>query len=410
MGTQLDFELGTQFDFELGTQLDFELGTQLEFEMGTQLDFELGAQLDFEMSTLLDIEMGLNSSCGVLTGVWAIMPRKRFLRNVSTKCREVMRVVFIKTHKTASSTTASIFQRFGYSRNLSFVLPENGNVFSASSGFKRSMVNWRRFPSLNGGKHYDMLTNHVGYNRHEIEAIIPNATYVTVLRHPVNQLVSAFSYFQWSRTIKSKNGSNPDLLSTFMQSPMHFLEDISYGNYQGHNGQLHDLGFRTNSNLTDDLVYKYIEVLDREIDLVLITEYLDESLLILKNQLCWSMDDIVYISKGVAQSKLTITQNTRDKILRWNSGDLLLYEHFNRTLWEKIDAYGPTFMRDLQQFRDKLQEKKTECVIPSEANPIDPRVETYLLKDNAPEMCLKLWLNDMNFTKLIKTKQMHNFR
>nr|XP_006819961.1 PREDICTED: galactosylceramide sulfotransferase-like [Saccoglossus kowalevskii] len=197
---------------------------------------------------------------------------------------------------------SSIIQRFGDSRNLSFAVPPRGHILSSRYGFKQNMLNSTKYPPLNGGTHYDILTNHVGYNRHEMEAVIPNATYITVLRHPVNQLVSAFAYFEWTKAVKAYRRGSADLFATFMERPTRFLTAKMKFWWQGHNGQLYDLGLQTQNkdtgNKLDDLVYKYIEVLDRELDLVLITEYFDESLLILKKQLCWSMDDILYFSKA----------------------------------------------------------------------------------------------------------------
>ncbi|XP_077868862.1 galactose-3-O-sulfotransferase 2-like [Saccoglossus kowalevskii] len=323
----------------------------------------------------------------------------------STECNTFTRVVFIKTHKTASSTTASIIQRFGYTRNLSFVVPSRTQIISSTSGFNRSMLNSRKYPPLNGGKHYDILTNHVRYNRHEMEAVIPNATYITILRHPVNQIVSAFSYFRWAQVINRYHG-NKNALVTFMENPAKFPKYKMRFWWQSHNGQLYDLGFRNNyANITDDVIHKYIEILDKEMDLVLITEYFDESLLVLKKQLCWSMDDIIYIPKGVGTSRHILTQQTRDRIMQWNRGDFLLYEHFNRTLWEKITDYGPAFERDLQQFRDKRHTTMEECVDPSVMNTKDPRERKYVLKSNAADKCINMWLSDVRFTALIRDKQ-----
>nr|XP_002739370.2 PREDICTED: galactose-3-O-sulfotransferase 2-like [Saccoglossus kowalevskii] len=270
------------------------------------------------------------------------------------------------------------------------------------------MVNNIKYPPLNGGKHYDLLTNHVGYNRNEMEAVIPNATYVTVLRHPVNQLVSAFSYFRWGKAIKVPRPNKEDVIDTFMEEPSKYLKGNVRLKWQSHNGQLYDLGFKTENNvITDDLVYKHIEILGKEMDLVLITEYFDESLLIMKKQLCWSMDDIVYISKCLGTSRHTMTQQTRDKILKWNRGDLLLYQHFNRTLWEKIAEYGPTFEEDLQQFRGKLQETLTECVDPSKMNTKDRRERKYVLKTNASKECVEMSFEDTHYTNIIRTRQLN---
>lgn len=48
------------------------------------------------------------------------------------KCKKVdikKNIVFLKTHKCASSAVQSIFLRFGYSNDLKFVLPMKGKSF-----------------------------------------------------------------------------------------------------------------------------------------------------------------------------------------------------------------------------------------------------------------------------------------
>ena len=41
----------------------------------------------------------------------------------SAECQEQTKIVYLKTHKCASSSLQNIFLRFGEKRNLSFVLP-----------------------------------------------------------------------------------------------------------------------------------------------------------------------------------------------------------------------------------------------------------------------------------------------
>ena len=58
---------------------------------------------------------------------------------------------------------------------------------------------------------------------------------------------------------------------------------------------LWDLGF--NISLLDDFnfVDKSIEYLNNEFDVVLIAEQFDESLIVMKDHLCWNTEDILYL-------------------------------------------------------------------------------------------------------------------
>ncbi|PIK34920.1 putative galactosylceramide sulfotransferase isoform X2 [Apostichopus japonicus] len=104
------------------------------------------------------------------------------------ECLPKQKIVFIKTHKTASTTTASIFERYGYYRNLTFVTGKR-HVLSFAGKFNRKNV--LPFPKMKK-KTFDILANHARYDRKEMSFLIPNAVYVTILRKPEDQLESAF--------------------------------------------------------------------------------------------------------------------------------------------------------------------------------------------------------------------------
>ncbi|XP_070564820.1 galactosylceramide sulfotransferase-like [Ptychodera flava] len=324
-------------------------------------------------------------------------------------CEPTKKVVFIKTHKTASTTIASIIERFGYTRNLSFVVPPNrkvaDHILSSDSRFTRAMLKNSPLP-FNGGKYYDMLTNHVRYNRPEMDEVIPNATYVTILRHPVNHFESAFSYFGWDLSMVNKE--NP--IEIFMENPQTYLDKKVYFWYQSHNGQLFDLGMDTADTNDDKRVDAYIQKLNSEMDVVLVADYFDQSLLVLKRQLCWTMDDILYIPNGVRSEtkRRNVTDNIRQKIVAWNKSDFKLYQHFNRTLWQKIDQYGTTFEQDLQEFRRKQQKAMNECIDHTTFVKGDPREARYKLKANASDLCQNLWRGDVTFTALLRDRQIED--
>ncbi|XP_002734752.2 galactosylceramide sulfotransferase-like [Saccoglossus kowalevskii] len=336
------------------------------------------------------------------------------VRNVEARvqCTPTTNVVFIKTHKTGSTTVASIIERFGYLKNLSFVVPPSRrygpHILSSNQLFTQKLIK-KSPPPLNGGKYYNMLTNHVGYNRPEMEAVIPNATYVTIIRHPVQHFESSFAYFQWKGVVTKARKNVSDPIATFMETPEEFLKSGFYFSWQSHNGQLYDLGFRPEANSTiEELVERKINALNEEMSVVLIMEYFDESLLILMKTLCWTMDDILYLPKGVRKQSLhrQMSNETREKILRWNEADVKLYTHFNRTLWKKISEYGPTFESDLQRFRTKQLDIKHECIDSSGVFKGDARESRNPLKNNATEFCNNLWYDDVTFTGLIRDRQL----
>jgi galactosylceramide sulfotransferase len=59
-----------------------------------------------------------------------------------------------------------------------------------------------------------------------------------------------------------------------------------------HNSYSFDFGITSTPNQAQ--VTEIITALNTEFDLVMITEYMDESLIMLKRIFCWEMDDIMF--------------------------------------------------------------------------------------------------------------------
>ena len=127
------------------------------------------------------------------------------------------------------------------------------------------------------------------------------------------------------------------------------------------NPLLYDLGlsFKYYQNLT--AVNEYIQFLDKEFDLVMIMDYFDESLVLMKRLLCWQMEDILYLKLSERQDKekdTVLTGNVRENLKIWNKADVLLFEYFNRSFWKKIEKEGESFYKELNIFRQKNWEIK----------------------------------------------------
>ena len=71
---------------------------------------------------------------------------------------------------------------------------------------------------------------------------------------------------------------------------------------------------------------------------MMLMEYFDESLVLLKRQLCWKMEDILFfkLNERVQKEKQHISNQVRGQIKKWNSADVLLYDEFNQTLWRPV--------------------------------------------------------------------------
>ena len=76
-------------------------------------------------------------------------------------------------------------------------------------------------------------------------------------------------------------------------------------------GQLFDFGYSIDEKMKTADLHFVIQELAEYLDLVLITEYMDESLVLLQRMLCWQLSDVAYIKKRVRQNYASITDKNK---------------------------------------------------------------------------------------------------
>ena len=129
------------------------------------------------------------------------------------------------------------------------------------------------------------------------------------------------------------------------------------------NGMFFDLGLRTSEYEDEIAISSAIFELQKKFTLVLIYEYLDESLVLLKRKLCWEIDDVIYFSSllpGNPARNFTVSNETKDAIKKWNKADFMLYDFFNATLWEDI-RNEKNFSLELANFKARRRQIEIHC-------------------------------------------------
>ncbi|XP_072035368.1 galactosylceramide sulfotransferase-like [Amphiura filiformis] len=305
--------------------------------------------------------------------------------------------VYIKVHKAASSLLNQILLRYGISTNKTLALPRKEHYFDYYKLFQRNMV-FDYKP-----KKFQMLINHARYNRLEMKTVVPNALYFATLRDPVTQFESSFGYFRVSEQICNQPYPTTESLQLFFSNPKHYLKNIKYGNFTLWNGQIFDLGLHPVFYENRTAIKHKIQQLEEEFDLILITEYIDESLILLKNIMCLNFTDILYLPSNVRSNKFKteISRNLSTQIKNWNTADVMLYEHFNRTLWNRIYNEGPKFFEDLETFRVLKQETFEKCVNYSDAN-VSQRNWILKLKENCDYFCRTLTKSTVRYVNNLR--------
>lgn len=276
------------------------------------------------------------------------------------ECSPKKNIMFMKTHKTASSTILNILYRFGEKHKLKFALPDRRNDFHYPEPFLCSQVKDYR-----PGECFNIICNHMRFNYQEVSKLLPpDAVYVTILRDPVDLFESAFHYYH--RTVPftwSIRGQNK--LTMFLNNPNAFYSPKAFNSFYLKNLLFFDFGFDNNLEVNDPHVMEAIRDLSKRFHLVLIAEYFEESLILLKDLLCWTMEDILYFKLNVRRTSSVsrLDPETRAKALEWNWADWKLYEHFNATFWERVKAFGSERMeREVNELRRRNAEMRATCI------------------------------------------------
>nr|KAF6494962.1 galactose-3-O-sulfotransferase 2 [Rousettus aegyptiacus] len=249
----------------------------------------------------------------------------------------VTNIMFLKTHKTASSTVLNVLFRFAETHNLSVALPAGARfhlgypwLFLARyvEGAERD-GSWRRF---------NIMCSHLRFNPAEVQKVMPQDTfYFSIIRNPISQLEASFVYYR---------GFVPafraaESLDAFLAAP-HAYRNRSRDlrNAYAKNNMWFDLGFDHNAPAGDGYVRARLAEVERRFQLVLIAEHFDESMVLLRHRLRWRLDDVVSfrLNARSPRSVTGLTPEGRERAKRWCALDWRLYQHFNRTFWARAHA------------------------------------------------------------------------
>lgn len=273
-------------------------------------------------------------------------------------CQEKTNFVFIKCMKCATETMGTILRRYGYIRNLSFVVPNDKLLYL---GWPYPMTHKDYRPSKTGG--FNILVEHSIYTKTVMRQIMPTDTkYVTIIREPYNHFKSVFNYFNIANVAKIPG---PDTLTEYLHniekydafyksqeaSPIRYCIPNNFSMTQNLLSRClgMPLGFPPgHPDISSDTmaIQSYIKQLDDEFSLVMILEYFMESLVMLRRLMCWTIKDILYhsVNRQDYRYKRSFPKPGNLEIYhRWSHIDFMLYDHFNKTFWKKVEEQDDNF-------------------------------------------------------------------
>ena len=285
---------------------------------------------------------------------------------VQSTCSPQNYVMFLKTHKTGSSTITNILNRYADWNNLTMLLPNDEPFYSFNWPNKFRLS----YAKDNHGKMPNILANHARYSRKSMNVLFPRerTAYISILRDPVKQWESTFSYMSFPYILNIHKKKDP--LDFFLKNPPS-LQNIKKNArrfpsiYLIKNPLFFDLGldYKYYENIT--FMRRAVKTIDQDFDLVLMMEHFDESMVLLKRRLCWSFDDVVFFKTNERLKKnkrRVLTPEHEDMIKTWNSADVALYDYFVDKFWKEIEKEGPDFYDDLQELRERKKYYFNLCI------------------------------------------------
>ncbi|XP_069830351.1 galactose-3-O-sulfotransferase 2-like [Dendropsophus ebraccatus] len=347
-------------------------------------------------------------------------PINQTLYREKTSCQPRSHIFFLKMHKAGSSTIMNMLFRYGEFHNLTFAFPKEKYNYMYPEYF--SVHNVYGFSSKQLQK-FNIMCHHMRFRLTEIEKVMPSDTfYFTILRNPETLMESSFAYNRRSSSFNSST-SLEDFLNNTSRLYRSHESDSAYAK----NLMTFDLGFNHNGPESLEHSNLLCNVVDAMFDLVLMTEYFDESLVLLRHALCWTFDDVLSFPLNIRKttSRHVLSVETKEKIRTWNQLDWQLYVYFNNSFWNRVDKFGRERMesevRELRNRRAQVSEKclygqveasniKDKSIVPYQPDSIT--ILGYRLKPELDKgdrfLCHRLVIPEIQYTNLLWVNQIRN--
>lgn len=224
-----------------------------------------------------------------------------------------------------------------------------------------------------------------------------DAVYITVMRDPVQLFESLYSYYdlgtniygtqnltldEFLRLVVNRTAEQNDLkiptteadfwsFSRLFSSLLYSIRTKFDSNKRflgkfGRNQMAFDLGFNSKYFEEDIYIENFIRHIDAIFDLVLIAERMDESLILLKDKLCWDISEVVAFRHNPRAKQfvsLPLNQSSQQLVKMYNKADDRLYQYFSDKFERKVQKYGRKRMeQDVKILRNLTDHYYEKCV------------------------------------------------
>ena len=276
-----------------------------------------------------------------------------------TQCAPVKNFSFLKLHRVGSGSFHNILVRFAMNHNAFVGLANcvNYQVFPLQVSTDLFLPD----PQHPGFTGYNMFIDHVLFNKSASDAFLPkDVVYFTQIRHPFDEAYSVYEHFWAGRRHVPYDLflTNPEQYETPVNIlwPCGQTPNISVSR----NVMSLELGYTDQSSKDIDKFHRYLQQLDHDLLHVSILEELPQSMILLRQKMCWEFKDLLQLrlhkssSESLHMSDLLTKQKKAHKA--WSPLDYELYSFFLRRHLEKVARQPPSFLEEVEEFV-KVQER-----------------------------------------------------
>ena len=350
--------------------------------------------------------------------------------NYSEQCTP-QKFVFLKVHKSGSTFIAKILRNFAGRRNFTELrsLPYPTWIGGYPGPFNSSF-----YPTeLNK---IDHMAQHAVWNLPEMEktfSLPKTHKKIAILREPFSQFKSAYSYF-YQRHFSDKSGNwfyrkrNGDpYFSSCAGEPVftflgnredvalpEFIEEIMKNGsrfrnmpfwFRFNNSQSHDFGRQ--GSIPGQGVNTHLSVKNilKQFDLILIMERMEESLVLLKNEICmdWEHDDF-RSHKNSNKHEIAKLSSVHEKFVHENliNMDLELYQEAMKIFEKRVKKLGGQ-KRLVAEYDEHINLRKRRSIDVPETSSVEKSFE--ILKPTLQKhkgLCQRLPLNYLDLKNKLK--------
>jgi len=292
---------------------------------------------------------------------------------------------FVKTTKTGGSTIAAMINRIVDGRNLIKMIPANFIHLGWPNDFP-GRVRGVDVVKRNYGK-FDAVSNHAIWNatlfRHYLKD--PMLSF-TILREPLSRTISAYNYFNIKQS-KSWRDCIDDMKR--VRNVKGFMDAVLLNSMASDLGWYHQVQHSTLYDQDVDKIRVFINQLDREMDVVMILERMEESLLLLSEALPnLELTELVWhnMKKSKESAKVYPNASEMEELSSLLLVDRMLYDHFSKKL--------TSWWRDSHQEETKLSSRKAclSCLYQWACNNTNESSRLYAtMKRDSTEYTKFLW-------------------